>query len=219
MMGEMRKSETEKDHNSKEDQDIKITINRDAVEKDREPDEKPLEKLSKEDLIKKIKDLELEKQSNFDLYLRAQAEMDNIKKRAKKEKEDWLKYANESLIKEILPVMDNLEKALTHTNNEVSFDALKEGVELTLKGLKDTLTKSGLEEVQAKGSAFDPCFHQAVSEVVDKGVKSGTVVHELQKGYVLNQRLIRPAMVVVGKGGEDDTINQDKNNENICEDK
>ncbi len=216
-MNEKQNKESAKDTPSNDKKDIVIDIHRDAPEKDQEAETKPHKKMSKAELEEKIKDLVQEKQTSFDLYLRAQAEMENIKKRARKEKEDWLKYANETLIKEILPVMDNLEKAISHSDNEESFTALKEGVELTLKGLKDILKKSGLEEVQAKGESFDPCFHEAVSEIEDKSVRTGTVIQELQKGYILNQRLVRPAMVIVSRGGETDTINDIKNSEKACE--
>lgn len=185
-------------------------------EKKQEAEEKPLEKMTKAELLQKIKELGGESKNNHDLYLRSQAEMDNIKKRNTKDKEDWIKYANETLIKEILPVMDNLANAISHSHEENSFQALKEGVELTLKGLKDVLIKSGLEEVKAEGEAFDPCFHHAVLEQEDKTVKSGTILHELQKGYVLNQRLIRPAMVVVSKGESNDKPENDKAPEKAC---
>ncbi|MBW1720841.1 MAG: nucleotide exchange factor GrpE [Deltaproteobacteria bacterium] len=208
----------------KEDKDIKITINHDvsrqqSEREEQEPEKKPPEEMSKEELIERLKGLEEEKSRIFDLYLRAQAEMENLKKRTKKEKEDWRKYANESLIKEILPVMDNLEKAVSHSGDENSMDALKQGVELTLKGLKDCLKKFGLEEVKAEGEPFDPCYHEAVSEGEDDTVKPGTVIHQLQKGYILNERLIRPAMVVVSKGGGDDTPDQEDASNKICENK
>ncbi|MDY7034618.1 MAG: nucleotide exchange factor GrpE [Thermodesulfobacteriota bacterium] len=169
-------------------------------EKDKKDKEKPLEKMTKAELLQKIKDLQEESKDNYDLYLRSQADIENLKKRTRKEKDEWIKYSNETLIKEILPVMDNLEKAIAHSDIEDSHKALKEGVELTLKGLKDTLIKSGLEEVKAEGEPFDPLFHQAVSELEDDSVKAGIILKELQRGYILNQRLIRPAMVVVNKG-------------------
>ncbi|MFZ7113445.1 MAG: nucleotide exchange factor GrpE [Desulfatiglandales bacterium] len=221
-MNKKQASDMAEENNAREAEDIKITINRDheTLQPDQASEEKPMEKLTKEELREKLKKVEQEKQTNFDLYLRAQAEMENMKKRAKKEKEDWLRYANETLIKELLPVMDNLENAITHSNSEHSFDALREGVELTLKGMKDSLMKSGVEEVKAQGEAFDPCFHEAVSELEDVSVKSGTVIHELQKGYLLNQRLIRPAKVVVSRGGGDDTAGYDnESTEGICENK
>jgi molecular chaperone GrpE len=96
--------------------------------------------------------------------------------------------------------MDSLEKAISHSNNEKTLHALREGVELTLRGLLSALNKAGLEEIKAKGEPFDPTFHEAVSQVEDDQVEAGRVVHEIQKGYTLNKRLIRPTMVVVSKG-------------------
>ena len=164
----------------------------------------PLEEMSPEDLIKKIEALKEESRENFDKYLRSQAELDNIIKRNKKEKEEWIKYSNETLIKDLLQVIDNLENAINHSENENSLKALIEGVELTLKGLKDTLAKSGLEEVKTLGEDFDPCFHHAVQEVTSDSVEKGKILQEFQKGYTLNQRLIRPAMVVISKGNSGD---------------
>jgi molecular chaperone GrpE len=169
-----------------------------------------LEDLSKTELIEKIQSLQEEADKNYDLYVRSQAEMENFKKRNAKEKEDVVRYANETLIKEILPVMDNLEKAISHAQQDNAVDALREGVELTLKGLKDSLKKAGLKEVEAQGHPFDPCFHEAVSEMVDERAKPGTVIQELQKGYVLNGRLIRPSMVIVNR--RKDTKDSDGDN-------
>jgi len=163
-------------------------------------EEKSPEKMTKEELLQEIEGLKEEAEKNYDLYLRSQAEMENMKKRNKKEKEEWIRYSNENLIKQILPVIDNLEKAISHSQSENQFTALREGVELTLKGLKDNLVKSGVEEIKALGESFDPNFHQAVSEQEDEGVDAGIILHELQKGYTLHDRLLRPAMVVVSKG-------------------
>ena len=167
-------------------------------------EEIPLEEMSTDDLIKKIDELKEESKENYDRYLRSQAEMDNIIKRNKKEKEEWVKYSNETLIKDLLQVIDNLENAINHSGNENSFNALIEGVELTLKGFKDTLAKSGLEEVKTVGEDFDPCFHHAVQEAMSDSIEKGKIIKEFQKGYTLNQRLIRPAMVVISKGNSDD---------------
>ena len=176
-----------------------------------------MNEMTREQLLEKVQELQKESEKHYDLYLRSQAEMENIKRRNKKDKEDWLKFANESLIKEMLPVLDNLEKALSHSNNENSIDALKEGIHLTLKGLKDSLSRSGLEEVKALGEPFDPCFHEAVSEISDSRAKPGTVVTELQKGYVLNRRLIRPAMVVVNKKQANRKADEDMSSEGACD--
>jgi len=169
---------------------------------------KSLQDMTKEELLDKLEEVRKESEKNYDLYLRSQAEIENLKKRNRRDREDWLKYSNESLIKDMLPSLDNLDKALAHADNETSVQALKEGVELTLKGLKDVLAKAGLEEVTARGEAFDPCFHEAVSQVEDDRAKPGTVVEELQKGYLLNKRLIRPAMVVVSKAGSSQSVDQ-----------
>ena len=197
---------------------IKITDKSQADQNEDEPqkekgveEEKPLEEMSQEELLQKVKESKEQSDKNYDLYLRSQAEIENIIKRNKKEKEDWIKYSNETLIKEILPVIDSLEKAISYSNNENSVSALKEGMELTLKGLRETLTKSGLKEVEAKGKPFDPSLHHAVSEQEDKDVERGIILEEFQKGYTLNQRLIRPSMVVLSKGRTDNK-NDEKNN-------
>ncbi|MBW2027556.1 MAG: nucleotide exchange factor GrpE [Deltaproteobacteria bacterium] len=162
--------------------------------------EKPLEKMTKAELMEKIAEIQEEAKRNYDLYLRSQADIENLKKRNSKERAELAKYANESLVKELLPVVDNLELAISHARSNNSLSALREGVELTLKGLKDTLVKSGLEEIGALNRPFDPNYHHAVSEREDDGVEPGTVLEEMQKGYLFNQRLIRPAMVVVSRG-------------------
>jgi molecular chaperone GrpE len=164
-----------------------------------EKEEIPLEKMTKAQLLDKIKEVEESVEEKHDLYVRSQAEMDNMRKRFQKEKQELIKFSNESLIKQLLPVMDNLEKAIAHSQDENSLNSLTEGVELTLKGLRDTLEKAGVEEVKALGEIFDPNCHEAISEQEDNSVKPKTVIQELQKGYFLNQRLIRPAMVIVSK--------------------
>ena len=181
-----------------------------VVDESSRGDNRSLEDLSKTELIEKIQSLREEADKNYDLYVRSQAEMENFKKRNAKEKEDVVRYANETLIKEILPVMDNLEKAISHAQQDNAVDALREGVELTLKVLKDSLKKAGLKEVEAQGHPFDPCFHEAVSEMVDERAKPGAVIQELQKGYVLNGRLIRPSMVIVNR--RKDTKDSDGDN-------
>ena len=162
--------------------------------------EKPLEDLTKTQLIEKITALKALSDKNYDLYLRSQAEMENMKKRFRREKEDWFKYSNETLIKEILPIMDNLERAVSHSTSETALPSLKEGIELTLRSLKSALSKSGIEEVKAEGELFDPGLHEAVFQIDDDHGEPGKVVKEIQKGYLLNKRLIRPAMVTVSKG-------------------
>lgn len=162
-------------------------------------EEIPLSEMTGEQLIEKISEVQALANTNMDSYLRSQAEMENMKKRFQKEKQELVKYGNEILTKQLLPVADNLEKALDHSKDENSLEALREGVDLTLKGLISVLEKAGVEAVQAIGEPFDPNFHEAVSEQMDDSAEPGTVLKELQKGYLLNERLIRPAMVIVNK--------------------
>jgi molecular chaperone GrpE len=178
-------------------------------------DEKQFERMPPEEMIEAFREQRQKADRNYDLYLRAMADAENIKKRAAKEKEDWIKYANENLIKSILPVIDNLEKAITHSRDESSLDALREGVELTLKGLKDSLGRSGVEEVEAEGASFDPRFHEAVYEAEHQDAAPGTVIQELQKGYTFNGRLLRPAMVVVSRGRAENRSEHSETREDI----
>ncbi len=167
--------------------------------KTHEKKEVPLEKMTKAELIEKVKEVKTLVEKNFDLYLRSQADLENQKKRTQKEKTELAKFSNESLIKQLLPVADSLEKAIAHSEEVNSIDGLKEGVELTLKGLMDTLEKAGLKAVRSVGESFDPNFHEAVSQLEESSVRPGTVIQELQKGYLLNKRLIRPSMVIISK--------------------
>lgn len=164
--------------------------------------ERPLDEMSKQELIRKVEELAETARRNYDLYLRSQADMENLKKRAQRDKEEWIKFSNESLIRQLLPALDAMEQAVAHCHcGDPSLDGLKEGVELTLKGLNEALQKAGLEAVKAHGEPFDPNYHQAVSEMEDRSEEPGVVLQELQKGYLLNQRLLRPSMVVVNKKG------------------
>lgn len=170
-----------------------------AIEEHQETKEIPLENMKKAELLEKVREIKKTADENYDLYMRSLAEIENLKKRFQKDKSDLIKFSNESLIKQLLSVIDNLEKAISACEDEASFDAVKEGVELTLKGLLDSLEKAGLEQVEAVGTPFDPNFHAAISEQEDNAADPGTVLQELQKGYILNERLIRPAMVIVSK--------------------
>lgn len=172
---------------------------RDASTYSEMDEDRTLDEYSREELIELVSKLRETKDETFELYLRSQADLENMKKRHQKEKKDWQRFANEQLIKEILPVLDNLETALCHTSEGKCVTALQEGVELTLKGLHDALERAGVQQVRAEGEDFDPCFHEAISMQEDPNLSAGKVLQELQKGYVLNDRLIRPALVVVNK--------------------
>lgn len=183
--------------------------NKSSREKGREKKVKRLEEMTKQELLVKLKDTEKQSEKNYDLYMRTYAEMENIIKRGKKERADLAKFANESFIKEILPVIDNLQKAISHAQNDKNPSGVVEGLDLTLNGLMTTLDKAGLKEVEAEGEPFDPNFHEAISQQIDDTVAPGHVIIELQKGYLLNGRLIRPSRVVISQGNsnkKEDTV-------------
>jgi len=170
--------------------------------------QKPIEEMTKQELLERVKDAEQQAQENYDRYMRAYAEMDNVKKRAAKEREELAKFANESLIKELLPVVDSLDKALDHGKEGANLTEIIKGIEMTRKGLMDTLKKAGLTEVEAVGKPFDPHFHEAISKQPDDTLPANHVIMEMQKGYLLNGRLIRPSVVVISQG--DDNIRDEK---------
>ena len=145
-----------------------------------------------------IEALQIENNQLQDAVLRAQAEMQNVRHRAEKDVEKARKYALEKFVNELLPVADNLERALASADEENdSQKVILEGVELTLKSLRDTLKNFGVAPIDPQGEPFDPQLHQAMSMVPNPDVEPNTVLNVFQKGYTLNGRLIRPAMVVV----------------------
>jgi len=143
---------------------------------------------------------ETEAAANWDRYLRERADLENYRKRVQKEKEELLKYGTESLLLEILPAIDNMERALDHVADD-NTDPVIVGVRMTLDMLQASLKKFGVTVVAAeKGTPFDPALHQAMSQVECPDQAANTVVDIYQKGYLLNERLLRPAMVTVACG-------------------
>lgn len=138
-----------------------------------------------------------------DRVLRASAELDNFRKRLTKETDDKLKYSNQVLMSEMLPVIDNLELAVGHIkddNGESQVGALKQGVEITLKQMKETLAKFGLKEIQAEeGDKFDPQYHEALAMDDRDDLENNAISLVMQKGYTLHDRVVRPAKVKVNK--------------------
>ena len=132
-------------------------------------------------------------------YLRTLAEMENLRKRTQRDKEDLAKYANESILREILPVIDNLERAVEHAEQAENDDGLFEGVQMTLTQFNQLLSKFGVEPVDAVGQLFDPAYHQAMGQMESAEHPVNTVVQQMQKGYELNKRLLRPAFVLLAK--------------------
>ncbi len=145
-----------------------------------------------------VEDLKKEIASLKDKYLRLYADFENYKRLTAKNKEELIKYSNEDLIKGLLSVIDHLELALQHSENEVS-SALAEGVHLTLKELRTTLARFGLAAIEALGKPFDPFFHHAMSQVESEENDENTVVSEFRKGYMLKDKVLRASLVGVSK--------------------
>ena len=146
------------------------------------------------------KDWREEARANYDLYLRSQADMENMKKRLERERDAVVNYANEKLVKELLAVVDNLERALEQADkNGLEKSPVIEGVRLTYDQLMTILDRHGVSVLDAVGEVFDPNCHQAVMQREDDEMEPNCVLEEVQKGYRLKDRIVRPSMVVVSR--------------------
>lgn len=152
-----------------------------------------------EDLVMKLKEKEKEAAGNLDKYMRAVAELENYKKRAAKEKAESIKYGNENLLKDILPLADSLDRACKHACNSEDFETFKTGLKLLQDQLCCCLEKHGVGKIEAVGKDFDPNIHEALLQVNTEELEDNKVVDEFEKGYLLNSRLLRPAKVSVSK--------------------
>ena len=151
-------------------------------------------------LAAQIEEKAKEAQDNLDRLMRVTADFENYKKRVARETEEFRKFANETIIKELLPVVDNLERAIESAQDEAqAHAAILEGVNLTLEGILNAFHKFGVIQVDAMGKAFDPNYHQAIQQEMCEELEPNTVTQVFQKGYIMHDRLIRPAMVVVSK--------------------
>lgn len=135
-----------------------------------------------------------------DKYLRLAAEFDNYKRLAQRDQREQIRFGNEQLLKELLPVVDNLERAIKAAKDGGSGDGLVQGVDLTLKQLNGALSKFGVQAIPTVGQPFDPTGHQAVASVPSEEVTAQHVVEEFQRGYKLHDRILRAAMVTVSTG-------------------
>lgn len=142
---------------------------------------------------------EEEAKNYYDRFLRQVAELDNFKKRTLREKEEAIRYANEHIIKDLLPLLDNLERAVTHAKGGGNGKPLAAGVEMILKEFFNVLGKHGVVQISAAGDLFDPGKHEAMAQIETDAHAPNTVVEEHHKGYLLHDRLLRPALVTVAK--------------------
>ena len=139
-----------------------------------------------------------------DRLLRALAEMENIRRRAQRDRDDYVKYANESLVRDLIPVLDNLDRALDSARATAGAESVVTGVELIQRELLRVLERSGVTRYSAVGQAFDPTRHEAIARVVSTEAAPDTVVNETAPGYLLNGRVLRPAMVAVAAAPDED---------------
>ena len=154
---------------------------------------------SKKELLAKLEETEKSASENHDKYLRACAELENYKKRAARDREDFIKYGNETLIKDMLPTVDSMERALKHASDSEDFKAFADGLGLIRDNFISALGKHGVEEIDAIGKNFDPNFHEALMQVDGEKKEDNKVVEEFEKGYLLNGRLLRPSKVSISK--------------------
>ena len=210
-------TQTETEDMLQEDQEFQETENIDEVEKgseevsasaedSEEGDDSVDEETEVSDreptLEKRAADAESKYKEMQDRYLRLNAEFDNYKKRMMRGNSDRLKYFNMELIKELLPSVDNLERAISHAGDENSdLESMIEGLQMVYKGMQEAFGKFGVSEIESIGKEFDPNCHQAVGMIESQEVPENHVAEECLKGYYLHDRIIRPTMVrVSGKG-------------------
>jgi molecular chaperone GrpE len=144
-----------------------------------------------------LEDARKQAAENRDRWIRAVADLENYRKRALAEKSQLLKYRNEELLRDLLSILDNLERAIKHACDGERCDPLTEGVSMTAAMFKEVLSKYGLKEIDSEGQQFDPHFHEAVARAPADNKPNNTVVHEVEKGYMYQDRLLRPSKVVV----------------------
>lgn len=162
-----------------------------------------IQELPEEEITRLKSELEArdrDAKENLDKYLRAVADLDNFRKRMQKEVADSKSFANETLISEMLPVLDNFDRALSHADGGANgAGSIREGVLMIIDQMYGVLKKFGLEEIKAMGEKFDPVLHHAISEEESDEAEPGTVIKEFQKGYYLKGKLLRPTMVAVSR--------------------
>jgi molecular chaperone GrpE len=184
----------------------KVVIESEGVDKEKKVSKKKVsEEKDKVKIVDHLKEMETrlesveqEAKEAHDRFLRVSAEFENYKKRSVREMDEFRKFANESLIREMLTVVDNLERALNSSNNDNQANShIAEGVDMTLKEILKVFEKFNVKPIEALGKPFDPNFHQAAMREETNERPENTVLNELEKGYMIHDRLLRPAMVVV----------------------
>jgi len=145
----------------------------------------------------RIAELTKQAEENMQRYLRVQADFDNFRRRTAKEREELAQYASMKLITNLLPVVDNFERAIAASAENSNYESLAKGVDMIFRQLEQTLSQEGLTAMTTVGEMFNPEFHQAIMQVESEEHEEGIIVEEVQKGYVLKEKVLRPAMVKV----------------------
>jgi len=177
-------------------EDVKNQASADTPTPDQAQDLSPEADLRR--LREQLADKEAEARANYDRFLRERAELENFKKRMQREKADALRFACEPLIREILPVIDNLERAIEHGDG--NGQSVIQGIQLVVKSLLEVLERHGVKRIEAVGQPFDPSRHEAMAQVAAPDQEPNRVVDEHHRGYLLHDRLLRPALVTVSGG-------------------
>jgi len=196
----MGKSKKIKVHTKAEETVIEDKIDQkdDSIQKDKEDKVETVDPIKA--LEEKLGAVEQEAKENYDRWLRVSAEFENYQKRAAREMNDFRKFANERFVKAMLPVVDNLDRAIESSSNDKHADrSMLEGVNMTLKEILKVFEQFNVKPFESLGKSFDPSLHQAVMQEETEAHPENSVVKELQKGYMMHDRLLRPAMVVVSK--------------------
>ncbi len=192
-------------HDNKEEKELKqeeeLQVEDQEIQAEEPAQEEQAEEVSQEEILQnKVAELEAANADLKDQMLRRQAELENYRKRLIRDKEEAVQFANESLIRDILGFLDNMDRALAAAKNGGDLNALIEGFEMTQNQLLSTLDKNwGLKGIDSVGQEFDPSLHEACMMTIDENLDKETVLEEFQKGYTLHGRVVRPAKVKIGK--------------------
>ncbi len=187
-------------------------------EEEAQPDQQaaPPEAKSREEWEREVEQARAQAAENYEKFLRVHAEFENFKKRMHKDQAEAMKYAQLPLLRDFTTVMDNLERAVEHArkNSGTDLEGLVAGIELVIKQATDTFERFGMKRITAKGEAFDPTRHEAMAVVETTDAPENQVIEEVQAGYMLHDRVVRPAMVTVAKRSETTTSSEADPGEN-----
>ncbi|PNZ66653.1 nucleotide exchange factor GrpE [Staphylococcus croceilyticus] len=198
-VSEEKEEHTKEEATTVENGDSTTSTSEDDNLQNNDVSEENSEETSVDPKDEEIQQLQLKANENEEKYLRLYAEFENYKRRIQNENATNKKYQAQSVLTDILPTIDNIERALQIEGEDESFKSLQKGVQMVHESLLRALKENGLEEIESEGQEFDPNFHQAVVQDNNPDFKSGEITQELQKGYKLKDRVLRPSMVKVNQ--------------------